>query len=173
VLQGSILGTRRDERLLKLPAYLSALCIIVGVVWLFLLPLDEYSRHTYISENALLPGQVHTYFGGSEHNIFRAYRHEVAALVEKPREERVQKFIELFKAAGLKVATQKYAYTSSGREIIGENVYAVLQGPRADATEAIVLVGAWTTMGGEINHSGMALVLTLARYFKRKVQQEL
>lgn len=30
-----------------------------------------------------------------------------------------------------------------------------------------MLVGAWTTMGGEINHSGMALVLTMARYFKR------
>jgi GPI-anchor transamidase subunit GAA1 len=50
---------------------------VVGVVWLLLLPLDEYSRKTYISENALLPGQVHTYFGGSEHNIFRAYREEM------------------------------------------------------------------------------------------------
>ena len=43
-----------------------------------LLPLDGYSRKTYISENALLPGQVRTYFSGSEHNVFRAYRQEVA-----------------------------------------------------------------------------------------------
>jgi glycosylphosphatidylinositol transamidase len=69
--------------MLKLPPYLSLLCIIIGTVWLFLLPLDDYSRKTYISENALLPGQVHTYFGGSERNIFRAFRHEVDALVEK------------------------------------------------------------------------------------------
>jgi glycosylphosphatidylinositol transamidase len=83
----SILALRRDGRILKLPPYLSALCILVGVVWLLVLPLNEYSRNTYISENALLPGQVHTYFTGSEHNIFRAYRHEVAALVDKPLDE--------------------------------------------------------------------------------------
>ena len=83
----AILGLRHDPRLLKLPPYLSALCIIAGTVWLLLLPLDEYSRRTYVSENALLPGQVHTYFGGSEHNIFRAYRHEVHALTDKSTEE--------------------------------------------------------------------------------------
>jgi glycosylphosphatidylinositol transamidase len=46
-------------------------------------------------------------------------------------------------------------------------VYAILQGPRADATEAIVLIGAWKNMDDEVNISGVALVLTLARYFKR------
>ena len=60
--------------------YISALCVVVGITWLLLLPLDSNSRRTYISENALLPGQASTYFGGSEQNIFRAYRHEVAAL---------------------------------------------------------------------------------------------
>lgn len=53
------------------------LLVLVGVIWLLLLPLNEYSRETYISENALLPGQVHTYFAGSEQNIFRAYRQEL------------------------------------------------------------------------------------------------
>lgn len=79
----------RDSTLLKLPPYLSAICLLVGLVWLLLLPLDEYSRKTYVSENALLPGQVHTYFSGSEHNIFRAYRHEVASLVPKSIDEYV------------------------------------------------------------------------------------
>lgn len=79
----SALSLRRDPRLLKLPPYLSLLCILVGVIWLVLLPLDKYSRRTYISENALLPGQVHTYFGGSEHNVFKAYRRELDAFVDK------------------------------------------------------------------------------------------
>lgn len=167
-MKATLLGQRRNDNLLKLPPYLSALCIIVGVVWLLLLPLNEYSRQTYVSENALLPGQVHTYFGGSEHNIFRAYRHEVAALADKSREERTEKLTELLRGAGVKVATQKYSYAASGRNISNENVYAVLQGPRADATEAIVLIASWTTMDGrEINHSGVALLLTLARYFNR------
>lgn len=54
--------------------------MIIGVAWLLLLPLDNYSRKTYISENALLPGQVHTYFAGSDQNVFRGYKHEVDAL---------------------------------------------------------------------------------------------
>ena len=83
----SVLALRRDPRLLKLPPYLSAVCILVGVVWLLLLPLNEYSRHTYISENALLPGQVHTYFGGSEQQIFNAYKYEIQALAGKEQGE--------------------------------------------------------------------------------------
>jgi glycosylphosphatidylinositol transamidase len=55
----------------------------------------------------------------------------------------------------------------SNHTFAGENVYAILQGPRADATEAMVLIGAWKNMEDVINNSGVALVLTLARYFKR------
>lgn len=73
----------------------------------------------------------------------------------------------MLRASNLKVATQKYTYTPSGRNISDENVYAVLQGPRADATEAIVLMASLKTMDGEHNYSGVALVLALARYFKR------
>lgn len=60
---------------------MSLICIVVGIIWLLLLPLDEYSRQTYISENALLPGQVHTYFAGSEQHIFRGYKKELEGLL--------------------------------------------------------------------------------------------
>ena len=83
----TFLALRRDPRLLKLPPYISALCILIGVVWLCLLPLNGYSRYTYISENALLPGQVHTYFGASEENVFNAYKYEVQELAGKGQEE--------------------------------------------------------------------------------------
>lgn len=76
------------------------------------------------------------------------------------------KLEEFFKASGLKVARQKYEYTSAGETYSGENIYAILHAPRGDAEEAIVLVGAWTNVEGELNKSGVALVLTLARYFK-------
>jgi len=85
--QASILALRRHPALVKLPPYLSAFCIVIGIAWLLVLPLNEYSRRTYVSENALLPGQVHTYFTGSEHDVFRAYRHEVHGLMDKPVEE--------------------------------------------------------------------------------------
>ena len=76
------------------------------------------------------------------------------------------KLCEVFKSSGLKVARQKYEYNAAGNKHNGENVYAVLNAPRGDATEAIVLVAAWINMDGELNHSGITLVLTLARYFK-------
>ncbi len=67
----------------------------------------------------------------------------------------------------MKVARQTYEYTSAGETYAGENIYAILHAPRGDATEAIVLVGAWRNSEGILNRSGVALVLTLARYFKR------
>jgi glycosylphosphatidylinositol transamidase len=80
---------------------------------------------------------------------------------------RSRKLEAIFREQNLKVATQHYNYTVSNQTIANENVYAILQGPRADATEAIVLIGAWKNMADEVNNSGVALVLTLARYFKR------
>ncbi|KAK4228190.1 rhomboid protein 2 [Podospora fimiseda] len=163
----SALALRRDPRMLKLPPYISLLCILVGAVWLFLLPLNEYSRRTYISENALLPGQVHTYFGGSDQNVFRAYKHETNSLIGKTNTEINDKLEDIVRGLGLKTARQNFTYKAAGRVFEGENLYAILQAPRSDATEAIVLVAAWENVKGEINRSGVPLTLTLARYFKR------
>ncbi|EEP80580.1 conserved hypothetical protein [Uncinocarpus reesii 1704] len=163
-----ILKLRRDPRpLSKLPPYLSAFLILVGIIWLLLLPLNEYSRQTYISENALLPGQVHTYFSGSDQNIFRGYRQEIEAVKDAEYDVVSQKLQSIFAESGLKVATQNYEYRSAGHRHSGQNVYSIIQAPRGDGTEAIVLVAAWKTIKGEPNLNGVALALTLARYFKR------
>ncbi|KAF4983815.1 hypothetical protein FZEAL_852 [Fusarium zealandicum] len=166
-LLSSALSLRRDPRILKLPPYLSFLCIAIGVIWLFLLPLNEYSRQTYISENALLPGQVHTYFGGSEQNIQRAYRQEVDDVVDKDNYEINDRLDKILTGVGLKVGRQNYTYHSAGDEYTGQNIYAILQAPRGDATEAIVLVAAWKNVEEQLNRNGVSLALTLVRYFKR------
>lgn len=70
---------------------------------------------------------------------------------------------------GVKVGRQSYKYNAAGEEYEGENVYGILQAPRGDATEAIVLVAAWKSVDGDFNRNGVALALTLARYFKRKL----
>jgi glycosylphosphatidylinositol transamidase len=77
------------------------------------------------------------------------------------------KLEEFFKASGLKVARQSYEYKSAGETYAGENIYAILHAPRGDATEAIVLVGAWRNMEEKLNRSGVALILTLARIARR------
>ncbi|KAJ5088743.1 hypothetical protein N7456_012359 [Penicillium angulare] len=180
-LKSAIRNLRNNPHLLfvRLPNLLSFLCIIVGVVWLLLLPLNEYSRNTYISENALLPGQVHAYFTGSEQNIFRGYKQELEGLLNVgQKSEDGQDQVELtpvisnkirsvFEASGLKVATQKYEYKSAGITHEGENTYGIIHAPRGDATEAIVLIATWKTANDELNLNGVTLALTLARYFKR------
>ncbi|GKT63746.1 glycosylphosphatidylinositol transamidase [Colletotrichum tofieldiae] len=166
-LISSALSLRRDPRILKLPPYLSLACILSGIAWLFLLPLNDYSRRTYISENALLPGQVHTYFGGSDQNVLRAYKNEVNAFRDKSNYEVNDKLEGILKNVGLKVGRQNYTYESAGDVYTGENIYAILQAPRGDATEAIVLVAAWKTVNDKFNVNGVPLALTLARYFKR------
>ncbi|KAG6037839.1 hypothetical protein E4U41_004691 [Claviceps citrina] len=166
-LLSSALSFRRDPRILKLPPYLSLLCILIGLAWLILLPLERYSRGTYISENALLPGQVHTYFGGSEHNILRAHRRELDIVANKSNYEINDHLDSVLSAIGIKTGRQNYTYHSAGETYKGENLYGILQAPRGDATEAIVLVAAWESIDGRLNRNGVALALTLARYFKR------
>ncbi|OQO01567.1 hypothetical protein B0A48_12603 [Cryoendolithus antarcticus] len=166
-LSARLLALRGSPFLYKLPPYLSALCVLVGIGWILLLPLNEYSRQTYVSENAILPGQVHTYFGGSEHNIFRAFRQEVYALSQQPEDARQAGILKILADSGLKTASQPYAYQVAGESINGTNVYGIVQGPRADATEAMILLAAWRNFDDQINYSGVALALTLARYFSR------
>ena len=78
---------RSDPRLFRIPPYVSFLCVVIGITWLLILPWNQNSRYTYVSENALLPGQVHTYFAGSDQNIFRAFKNEVDALHDKDNTE--------------------------------------------------------------------------------------
>lgn len=74
---------------------------------------------------------------------------------------------KLLKGNGLKVGRQNYTYVSAGEEYAGENIYGILQAPRGDATEAIVLIAAWKSIEGKHNSNGVSLALTLSRYFKR------
>ncbi|EFW99949.1 GPI transamidase component [Grosmannia clavigera kw1407] len=163
---------RGDGRMLKVPPYLALLCVVVGVVSLLVLPLDGQSRRTYISENALLPGQVHTYFGGSDQHVLRAYQAEVEGLVQaNGTNAEVNSRLEgLLGGMGLRTGRQGYRYGGNGMpgtSATGENLYAILEAPRGDATEALVLVAAWRSAEGEANVQGVALALALARYFRR------
>ena len=74
---------------------------------------------------------------------------------------------EVLTSVGLKVGRQNYTYHSAGEVYTGQNIYGILQAPRGDATEAIVLVAAWKTVEEQLNRNGVSLALTLVRYFKR------
>lgn len=71
------------------------------------------------------------------------------------------------KGVGLKVGRQNYTYHWAGEKYSGQNIYAILQAPRGDATEAIVLIAAWRNVEEKLNLNGVSLALALSRYFKR------
>ena len=74
----------------------------------------------------------------------------------------------MFAKVGLKVGRQRYTYTAAGEKYEGENVYGILQAPRGDATEALVMCAGWRNADNVLNEGGVALVMTLARYLKRR-----
>ena len=59
--------------------------------------MDGQYRRTYISENALMPGQAHSFFRESEWNHVRGYRNEVVNMMNLSLIERNNKLQELLK----------------------------------------------------------------------------
>ncbi|KAG4305395.1 hypothetical protein PORY_000951 [Pneumocystis oryctolagi] len=144
------------------------LCFITGIIWIFLLPFNYFNKETYISENAILPGSVNTYFGGSDNNVLQAYRDEIEFISKQSKEMKIDSLNQIFRRLGLRTATQDYMIQFKGRNYSGTNFYAVFDTPKGDGTEALILSAAWKDMNGNrINKGGISLVLALARYFKR------
>ncbi|KAH0599306.1 hypothetical protein MHUMG1_03423 [Metarhizium humberi] len=94
-------------------------------------------------------------------------RRELDTLVNESNYDINNHLEVILSTAGIKVGRQNYTYNSAGKTYNGENVYGILQAPRGDATEAIVLVAAWSSVNETFNGNGVALAITLARYFKR------
>jgi GPI-anchor transamidase subunit GAA1 len=69
----------------------------------------------------------------------------------------------------LKTGRQSYELSEDtfGIGVNGTNVYGILRAPRGDATEAIVLSSSWKTDDGLVDIGGVALLMSLAGYFKR------
>ncbi|CCJ30437.1 unnamed protein product [Pneumocystis jirovecii] len=152
--------------------FVRLLCFIVAIIWIFLLPFDYFNRKVYISENAILPGSVNMYFGGSDSNVLEAYRDEIEFINQQSKNVyeiiRFDSLHDIFRKLGLRTAIQDYKIQFKGKNHSGTNFYAIFDTPRSDGTEALVLSAAWKNMNGEcMNKGGVSLVLALARYFKR------
>ncbi|CAG8647362.1 24236_t:CDS:10 [Cetraspora pellucida] len=137
------------------------------VRWLFTFPSEQYSKHTYISENALLPGQVNTYYGWQQVFDATAYRDRIKSMSNSSNIEKINYIEGELRRAGLKTATQNFTAISSGKVISGINVFGVLSSPRTDGTEALVLSAPWRSKDGvTTNINGIAAALSLGKFFK-------
>lgn len=168
--------------------FISFLCAIVGASWLFVLPLEGQFRRTYISENALMPSQAYSYYRESEWNYLRGYRDEIHNHCNDSLAERNRLVYGFLSDIGysasihhLQSNKQKRAGTDAHFEKNGNNndntttqqnteesnLYGILNAPRGEGTEAMVLVAPWITADGQFNENGVSLVISLARYFAR------
>lgn len=148
--------------------WISTLLFLGGIAWLLVLPDERFNIPTRISENALLPGQVQTHFGGSDYKVLNAFRNEIRIWEQaEGDEERLAGIESIFRNTGMRSARQRYNVSLGTRKYSGTNVYGLLEAPRGDATEALVLNAAWKNRDGVVNEGGINQLLALARYFRR------
>ncbi|ODV63744.1 GPI-anchor transamidase subunit GAA1 [Ascoidea rubescens DSM 1968] len=146
---------------------ISFLLGVLSCIWILYLPVDGQYRRTYISENALMPSQAYSYFRESEWNYERGYRDEIHKLKDiESIFERNKVISEWLEAIGLNTAVHQFHYNDANKTA-GHNLYGLFHAPRGDGTEAMVLAASWNTPDGEFNEGGVALVVSLARYFSR------
>ncbi|KAK9468277.1 Gaa1-like protein [Lipomyces arxii] len=167
-IRRQLIGSKNASDVLSslLPG-LSAILILAGIAWLLILPLEDQSRRTYISENALLPGQALTYFHGSEENIVRAFREEIRNLKNVSEEARAEKVKQWLTDIGYKSSTHEWSASHYDDVKSGINTYGVLHAPRGDTTESMIICAPWINGDGVMNEGGVAISIALARYMAR------
>lgn len=147
-------------KIIKLLPVISIVLAISSIAWLFILPLDGQYRNTYISENALMPAQVTSYFRESEWNIVRGYRSEIKQFDWSQVSENNAKLENWLIDIGLKPLyhENKYGFNT---------LYSILHAPRGDDTESMVITVPWYTSDDKENIGGISLGIALARYFNK------
>ncbi|KAG7195981.1 Glycosyl phosphatidyl inositol protein transamidase complex subunit [Scheffersomyces spartinae] len=145
-------------KIVRLLPLMAAAMVIASIGSLMYLGVDGQYRNVYISENALMPSQVMSYFRESEWNIVRGYREEVSKLEDEDL---------LVRCAVVEGWFKKLGYVTSYYD---DTLYAILHAPRGDDTEAMVLTVPWTISKSdddEFNEGAIAIAVSMARYFKR------
>ncbi|KAF9149155.1 Glycosyl phosphatidyl inositol protein transamidase complex subunit [Linnemannia schmuckeri] len=146
---------------------LSYVMVAVSFFWLLALPHQDYSKRTYVSENALLPGSANVQFNWDDNLAAEAFRDTVQRIASLPSIERAQALEQQFAAIGLKSATQNYTLNTSTESLHGVNTYAVFYAPRSDGTEALVLSASWLSRDKTTNTNAISILLSLGKTFKR------
>jgi len=165
VVQRKVRKRGMVPKLVKSLPHLSLFLILLSLAWVAVLPMAGEFRHTYISENALMPSQAYSFFRESEWNYLRGYREEIYQHDNATLVERNAMVKEWLGEIGYKTAILNYTEPLTGIE--KPTLYAIYHAPKGDDTESMVMVAPWHTKEGEFNLGGAALGLSLARYFHR------
>ncbi|GAA5866477.1 hypothetical protein JCM8547_000637 [Rhodosporidiobolus lusitaniae] len=164
------------NRALAFAPILRNLLVLVGLLYTAALPYKGLGRKHYISESALQPGAVNTYWNWADVHIADLYAESVSKWSAEgvSVEQRTRQIEDALQELGLPTSRQHYNYQlSSNSTLSGINTYAILAAPKTDGAEALVLSASWLSRAKDeygrqrINTRGVALVLALANYFKK------
>ncbi|KAI8391330.1 Gaa1-like protein [Radiomyces spectabilis] len=162
----SIEKRRKIGRILvKYVPILSILLLLTGVIWILLLPYEGYNKRTYISENALLPGQVNVHYNYDDVRAAEQYRSLLEDVQSKDSETRAKFIQSELRHAGFSSVVQQF----DTEQTKGVNAFAIYRAPRSDGKEALVLSAPWMSRTGDYNTNGIAALLSIAKLFKRNV----
>ena len=170
-------GGMGSQFMMKFVSYaprVTGLCILLGILFFFIMPLTEFNEKTYFSENALLPGLVKGEF--DEEISAERYLEGLRDEAERHPNDVPFSWIESqLRQIGLEVYTHNFTLTYPlgvgdvrKRTFQGRNVYAILRAPRASSTEALVLSSPYrppysVEPGTDVS---IALLLASAKFFR-------
>ncbi|GAA6039388.1 hypothetical protein JCM8097_002829 [Rhodosporidiobolus ruineniae] len=164
------------DRVLVFAPLLRNLLILAGLLYTLALPYKGLGRKHYISENALQPGNVNTYWNWADVHVADLYADNVAkwSAPDVTVEQRTRFMQDAFRDLGIPTSRQHYEYQLGPNSTLsGINTYGILAAPKTDGAEVLVLSASWLSRAvGEngqqrINTRGISTVLALANYFKK------
>ncbi|EGU11468.1 GPI-anchor transamidase [Rhodotorula toruloides ATCC 204091] len=164
------------KRIVAFAPLVRTLLVVAGLLYMLALPYKSIGRRHYISENALQPGQVNTYWNCADVHVADLYAESVAkwSAEDVTVEARSRAIQDAFHELGLSASQQRYTFELARNSTLsGINTYAILAAPKTDGAEALVLSASWLSRAKDeqgrprINTRGVAIVLALANYFKK------
>merc|ERR1712198_524321 len=150
--------------------FLSISFYCASIIWLVCLSSRQYNAGTYFSENALLPGLVHSNY--KEDFLARRFFTSLKVESERYPNGMPHSFISAqFKQLGLDTYTHNYSlqYPLGENEVYtGKNVYGILRASRGASTEALVITAPYRPPDSILTHTnaGIAVMLSLAASFR-------
>ncbi|CAH8625943.1 unnamed protein product [Schistosoma rodhaini] len=146
------------------------LLYLVGLIWFCLLSQDELNYKTYMSENALLVGQVNEIFNDVSSSI-EFYEESKKASKSNGIVGLKQWLFMQLNTIGLEVYSQDFSFShdilSPLKSINGSNLYGIMRSPSGGRTEALVII---TSLGDNPTYFGsLAYVLSLSKLFRNQI----
>ncbi|CAH8609571.1 unnamed protein product [Schistosoma margrebowiei] len=146
------------------------LLYLIGLIWFCLLSQDELNHKTYMSENALLIGQVNEIFDDVSSSI-EFYEESKKAFKSNEIIGLKQWLSIQLNIIGLEVYSQNFSFShdilSPLKSINGSNLYGIMRSPSGGRTEALVII---TSLGDNPTYFGsLAYVLSLSKLFRNQI----